>query len=263
MIAVHPLDPASIRKAAAGRLKSGRGRAEHALLRVRDLSVAYGDHVALRGLNLDVPVNGCVAVLGANGAGKSTLLSAISGQRRPITGQILFGKQRIESSPAHRIAKLGICHILEGRAVFPQLTVAENLRVALGPDRAAWEKVIEQFPVLGARLRQAAGTLSGGEQQMLAMAPAIEAEYRLLLVDELSLGLAPMVVGQLFDVLRNLMATRAISVVIVEQFPERALAIADRAYVLRKGTIAFAGGAQELLGNPDQLKSYYLGGSDV
>ena len=224
----------------------------------RGVRVRYGDQVALHGVDVDVPAGSCVAVLGSNGAGKSSLLAAISGLNRPIEGEISFAGKRIDRSPAHRIGALGICHVPEGRGVFPTLTVAENLRLALD-DEELVARAVERFSRLGERLSQRAGTLSGGEQQMLAVAPAVVGGYRLLLVDELSLGLAPVIVEELFAVLADLRAAGT-SMVIVEQFAERALELADHAYVLRKGTVAFGGAAAELRGDPDLLHRLYLGG---
>jgi branched-chain amino acid transport system ATP-binding protein len=209
-------------------------------LRVRGVRVRYGEQVALHGVDLDVPVG------------------AISGLNRPIEGEIVCAGAPIHRRPAHRIGSLGICHVPEGRGVFPSLTVAENLRLALGDeDRVAL--AVERFRRLGERLNQRAGTLSGGEQQMLAVAPAVIGGYRLLLIDELSLGLAPVIVDELFEVLAGLRAEMT-SMVIVEQFAERALELADHAYVLRKGTVAYRGAAAELRGDPDLLHRLYLGG---
>jgi branched-chain amino acid transport system ATP-binding protein len=224
----------------------------------RRVRVRYGDQVVLHGVDMDVPAGSCVAVLGSNGAGKSSLLGAISGLNRPVEGEIHFAGVRIDRRPAHRIGALGICHVPEGRGVFPNLTVAENLRLALGGDDQV-ARAVERFPRLGERINQRAGTLSGGEQQMLAVAPAVVGDYRLLLVDELSLGLAPVIVDELFEVLAAL-RTEGTSMVIVEQFAERALELADHAYVLRKGTVAFRGAAAELRGDPDLLHRLYLGG---
>jgi branched-chain amino acid transport system ATP-binding protein len=227
---------------------------------VSGLRVRYGEQVALHGVDVEVPAGSCVAVLGANGAGKTSLLAAISGLHRPVEGEIRFGSVRIDRRPAHRIGELGICHVPEGRGVFPNLSVAENLRLTLEGDEEKVEAALERFGRLRERLRQRAGTMSGGEQQMLAVAPAVVGGYRLLLVDELSLGLAPVVVDELFSVLADLRAAGT-AMVIVEQFADRALELADHAYVLRKGTVAYRGAAAELQGNPDLLHRMYLGGS--
>ncbi len=234
-------------------------RRETADLTVSGVRVRYAQQVALHGVDVEVPAGSCVAVLGANGAGKTSLLGAISGLNRPIEGEIWFGPVRIDRRAAHSIGDLGICHVPEGRGVFPNLTVAENLRLTLEGDEERISDAVERFPQLRERLRQRAGTLSGGEQQMLAVAPAVVGGYRLLLVDELSLGLAPVIVDQLFEVLAELRAAGT-SMVIVEQFADRALELADHAYVLRKGTVAFRGPSADLRGDPDLLHRMYLGG---
>lgn len=229
-------------------------------LSIRDLVVSFGGQRALRGVNLFVPAGACVAILGSNGAGKSTLLNAISGGKRPDSGSVRFGPLRLDRMPAHRIAERGICHVPEGRSVFPDLTVAENLRLFL-PGEPQRDRALTHFPKLRSRLGQRAGTLSGGEQQMLAMAPAVAGGHRLLLVDELSLGLAPIVTDELFDALRRIRSERGASLIIVEQFADRALEIADLVYVLRKGTIAYEGAADELREKGDGfLRNLYLGG---
>jgi branched-chain amino acid transport system ATP-binding protein len=231
---------------------AGRSPGEIADLTVSGVRVRYGQQVALHGVDIEVPAGSCAAVLGANGA--------ISGLNRPIEGEIWFGPVRIDSRAAHSIGGLGICHVPEGRGVFPNLTVAENLRLTLEGDEERTADAMERFPRLKDRLRQRAGTLSGGEQQMLAVAPAVVGGYRLLLVDELSLGLAPVIVDELFEVLAELRAGGT-SMVIVEQFADRALELADHAYVLRKGTVAFRGPSAELRGDPDLLHRMYLGGA--
>jgi branched-chain amino acid transport system ATP-binding protein len=251
-------DPAAAR-ASLDRLVEEQTRATTPDLTVRELRVRYGDQMAVHGVDIEVPAASCVAVLGANGAGKTSLLGAISGMNRPVEGEIRFAGLRIDQKPAHRIEKLGICHIPEGRGVFPNLTVAENLRLALGADDDRLGMALERFPRLQARLRQRAGTLSGGEQQMLAVAPAVVGEHRLLLFDELSLGLAPVIVDELFTHLAAL-RTAGTSMVIVEQFADRALELADHAYVLRKGRVAFSGAARELRGDARTLHQLYLGG---
>lgn len=230
-------------------------------LSIRDLDVSYGGQRALRGVNLVVPAGACVAILGSNGAGKSTLLHAISGGKRPTSGSIRFGPLRLDRMPAHRISERGVCHVPEGRSVFPDLTVAENLCLFL-PGATEREQALDHFPKLRSRLEQRAGTLSGGEQQMLAMAPAVAGSHRLLLVDELSLGLAPIVTDELFDALRRIRRDMGASLIIVEQFADRALEIADLACVLRKGTIAYEGPADDLRQRGDGfLRDLYLGGS--
>lgn len=225
-------------------------------LRVSGLWARYGAQVALRDVDLHVRTGTCVAVLGANGAGKTTLLNAISGAHRPVVGQIRLGELPLEQLLAPEVFTAGVCHVPEGRGIFPSLSVAENLRLTV--DDAAQDLVVERFPRLRERLGQRAGTLSGGEQQMLAMAPALAGAYQLLLVDEVSLGLAPVIVDELLAALADIRAAGK-SIVIVEQFAERALALADHAYVLRKGEVVFAGPAAELRSHDDLLARLYLG----
>ena len=226
---------------------------------IKNLGVKYGDHVAVGGIDVQVPAGTCVAVLGANGAGKTSLLSAISGLQRPVTGNLRFAGVHIERFPAHRIARLGVCHIPEGRGVFPDLSVSDNLRMTLGGGDEVLEQAVERFPRLRSRLTQRAGSLSGGEQQMLALAPAVVTSYRLLLVDELSLGLAPVIVDELFTVLEDI-RRRGVSIVVVEQFAERALALADTTYVMRKGNVVLVAPASDLRGKENVLRDIYLGG---
>ncbi len=232
-----------------------------ALLRIRNLSAGYGLHSALRDVHFEVRRGECVAVLGANGAGKSSLLCAISGTAITVRhGAVVFdGKRVTDMSPTAR-ARAGICHIPEGRSVFPSLTVQENLRLFGARDLSKQDEVVSAFPRLGERLRQIAGTLSGGEQQMLAMVPAVVQKPALLLVDEVSLGLAPVIVNELYDFLGTVSQAGS-AVVIVEQFADRALALSDRAYVLGKGHIVHSGPAKELVGQADALRELYLGQS--
>lgn len=239
---------------------SWRGAAgETADLAIRDLRVSYAEQEALRGVSLDVAAGACVAVLGANGAGKSSLLNAVSGLHRPVGGDIRLGGRSLTRHPPHLIYRLGVCHIPEGRAIFPELTVSENLRMTLRSDPVAQERALEHFPALRERLRQQAGTLSGGEQQMLALAPAVATDYRVLLVDELSLGLAPVIVDDLFEKLARLRSL-GVSILIVEQFADRALELADTAYVLRKGQVVLRAPAADLRGQEELLRQIYLGG---
>lgn len=227
-------------------------------LDVDSLSVSYDGQVAVHDVSLQVGAGECVAVLGANGAGKSSVLGAISGLVRPVSGSIRMDGKRIDHLPGNGLSALGILHIPEGRGVFPSLTVADNLRVMLGPDADIRDRVLERLPRLGERLHQPAGTMSGGEQQMLALAPALAGGYRFLLVDELSLGLAPLVVEMLFEQLEMIRAT-GVGMVIVEQFAQRALNLATQAYVLRKGRVVFEGPADELRSGPEVLRALYFG----
>ena len=228
-----------------------------ASVEVRGLRVAYGDLVAIDGVELDVPAGGALAILGANGAGKSSLLGAISGAVRPVSGDIRVAGQSVVRRQADDLARMGVLHIPEERGIFADLTVSENLELLVG--RAQAGDALERFPVLGERLDQRAGTLSGGEQQMLAVTPLLSGQAQLALVDELSLGLAPRVVDGLYDVLVD--AHRAgVTLVVVEQYVDRALALCQSAVVLRKGRVVFAGRADEL-GDRALLEHLYLGES--
>jgi branched-chain amino acid transport system ATP-binding protein len=229
-------------------------------LEVRGLHVAYGGVRALRNVSLVVPAGAAVALLGPNGAGKSTLLRTISGVIRSTQGRIWVGGTSIERRPAYRIARMGVVHVPEGRGVFPSLTVRENLQMAAAAVHDDVDPVAEGadlFPVLGTRLRQLAGSLSGGEQQMLALARALMARPKLLMVDEISMGLAPLVVGQLFAALRD-RAAAGVSLLLVEQYVEAALGLADYVYVMDKGSIVDVGEPADL--RRGSLEGAYLGG---
>jgi len=216
------------------------------LLSVEDLHVSYGDAQALFGVDLTLAEGEVVAVLGPNGAGKSTLAGAVSGLNRPVGGRILFGGEDVSAWPAHRISRVGLAHIPEGRGIFPALSVMDNLRMRLlrvGTPKERDDAIghaFEMFPVLGERRRQLAGTLSGGEQQMLALAPVLAAPPRLLIADELSLGLAPKLVDQIFVTLDQA-RSRGVTILLIEQFVHRALAFADRAVILGRGRIGWEG----------------------
>jgi branched-chain amino acid transport system ATP-binding protein len=234
------------------------------LLAVEDLRVNYGAVAAIKGVSLDVAAGEVVALLGANGAGKTTMLRTISGLIRPRRGTIRFDGARIERMPPSRIVRSGIAHSPEGRRVFGSLTVAENLRLgaAARVDRASVdddrERVYALFPVLRERIHQQAGTLSGGEQQMLALGRALMAGPKLLLLDEPSLGLAPLVIQSIFRTLADLKRT-GVTMLIVEQNIAAALDLADRAYVLRTGEIALSGEARKLRANYEEVAAAYLG----
>ncbi len=234
------------------------------MLRVEGLRVNYGPVTAVRRIDLEVGRGEVVALLGANGAGKSTLLRAISGLVRPRAGRILLDGEPIGHLPPARIVRLGIAHCPEGRRVFGSLTVADNLRLgaAARQDRAGVgadrERMLALFPVLRERLHQPAGTLSGGEQQMLAVARALMAAPRLLLLDEPSLGLAPLLVQTIFATLAAL-KEQGVTMVLVEQNAKLALEVADRAYVLRTGEVGLAGTAAELRADADLVARAYLG----
>lgn len=235
------------------------------LLEVRDIDVFYGSVQALRSVSLHVDGGERVALLGANGAGKTTTLRTISGLLAPARGSVGFNGEDISGLPAYSVVGKGVAHAPEGRALFPGLTVEENLRFGYLPRRkdkagyeAALERAFDYFPRLRERRSQAAGTMSGGEQQMLVVARALMSSPSLLIVDELSLGLAPKIVSLLFDIIRDVNATGT-AVLIVEQFVHMALENTDRAYVLAKGEVVLEGGSSDLLGS-DELLASYLGG---
>ncbi len=233
------------------------------LLEVRDIDVFYGRMQALWEVNLKVDRGEVVALLGANGAGKTTSLRAVSNLISPDKGRIFFQGQTLTHIPAHQIVSIGISHVPEGRRVFSDSTVRTNLEMGAYTRRkekdldGRLESCLDMFPVLRDRLGQLAGTLSGGEQQMLAIARGIISQPKLILLDEPSLGLAPMVVKDMFDLVTDI-RERGISVLIVEQNAVRALEIADRAYVLQNGRIVLSGTASEMLAEPE-IKKAYLG----
>src|SRR5262245_28799680 len=234
------------------------------VLEVKNLSVNYGAVSALRGVSLHVRPGEVVALLGANGAGKSTTLRTISGLGRPRTGEIRFLGQRIDGLPSSRIVRLGVAHSPEGRRVFGSLTVAENLRLgaAARADRGGIDddrdRVYALFPHLAERSRQQASTLSGGEQQMVALGRALMARPKLLLLDEPSLGIAPILVQQIFASLAELKQA-GVTMLVVEQNMSVALDLADRAYVLRTGEVSLEGDAHELSANYEEVAAAYLG----
>lgn len=230
-------------------------------LELNGVSVSYAGLRALHNVSMVVPQGAAVALLGANGAGKSTMLRTISGVIRAERGRIQVNGQRIERRPAYRIARMGVVHVPEGRGVFPSLTVRENLLMAISAMSGAVDPVEEGtalFPALGNRLTQIAGSLSGGEQQMLALARALMAKPKLLMVDEISMGLAPIIVGQLFETLRERVAS-GVSLLIVEQYVEAALGMADYGYVMDKGGIVDVGEPEDL--RRRGLVTAYLGGA--
>ena len=235
------------------------------LLHVSELRVTYGGVVAVRDVSFDVAPGEVLAVLGANGAGKTTTLLAVSGLVRVRAGEVLLDGRSIANQPTEQIARLGIAHVPAGRGLFPGLTVADNLRMGLygarrdgsADGRAAVEEVLETFPILRERRDQAAGTMSGGQQQQLAIARALVQRPRLLLLDEMSMGLAPSVVADLFALVHDL-RDRGMAVVMVEQFVGEALKVADRVIVLEQGSVVTSGAPADL--SQDQLAAAYLGG---
>jgi branched-chain amino acid transport system ATP-binding protein len=234
------------------------------ILTVRDLKVSYGPVAALKGVTIEVSPGEVVALLGANGAGKSTMLRTISGLIRPRGGEIWFDGARIDRAPPPRIVRLGVAHSPEGRRLFGSLTVAENLRLgaAARKDGAALaqerDEIFDLFPVLRERQGQQAGTLSGGEQQMLALGRALMAKPRLLLLDEPSLGIAPIIVQSIFRTLADLKRLGT-TMLLVEQNISVALDLADRAYVLRTGQVSLSGEAQSLKADYERVAAAYLG----
>ena len=236
----------------------------NAILEIQGLRVSYGAVQALRGVSLSVPQGKIVTLLGANGAGKSTVLRAISGLLKPSAGSIVYEGSTLLPVPAHRIVGLGLVHCPEGRGIFPELSVEENLDLGAytRKDRRSIEHeltyVWELFPRLLERRKQPAGTLSGGEQQMLAIGRALMAKPKLLLLDEPSLGLAPQVVEMIFEVIQKV-NREGCSVLLVEQNANLALEIAHHAYVLETGEIKIQGPAAEIAVNAD-VKKAYLGG---
>jgi branched-chain amino acid transport system ATP-binding protein len=232
------------------------------LLRLDGVSVAYGKRRALDGVSLAVAAGEIVTLLGANGSGKSTTLRAISGLVRPSTGRVVFDGRDITRAAPDAIVVAGVGHVPEGREIFPEFTVRENLLVGghtapRAAVREATERAFVLFPVLSQRARQLAGTLSGGEQQMLAIARALMIRPRLLLLDEPSLGLSPRLAREIFDVIARLNA-EGTTILLVEQNARRALALASRAYVLETGRVVVAGPARALAADP-RIRAAYLG----
>src|SRR3989475_6907000 len=234
------------------------------MLRVEDIDVFHGDAQALDGLSIAVDAGAIVAIVGANGAGKTSLIRTIAGMHRPARGRILFRGTDIAGWPSHRVCDLGIGQVAEGRQVFPTLTVDENLDMGAMIPRARAararnrDRVLALFPVLAERGRQAAGTLSGGEQQMLAIGRCLMARPRLILFDEPSLGLAPTVVETTFAIIADIRRTGT-TVLMVEQNARLALRMADRGYVMERGRIVLSGAARNLLAD-DHVRAAYLGG---
>jgi len=228
------------------------------MLALDRVTAGYGQTTVLRDVSIVVPDGAVVAMLGPNGAGKTTLLRVASGLLRPTLGQLRVDGADVTGSAPHDLRSLGICHIPEGRSIFPALTVRENLRLFCRPDQEAigLDRAIDAFPKLGQRLQQAAGTMSGGEQQMLALTRAYATEARVVLLDEVSMGLAPKLVDEIFEFLARLAAGGA-SLLLVEQYVSKALSIARYVCLLDRGRLAFAGEAGEL--DRDRIAANYLG----
>ena len=229
------------------------------LLSVEQLTVAYGRLIALDGVDLVVPDGQVVALLGANGAGKTTLMRTVAGLVPAQAGTITLQGRVIDDLPAYARARAGVCLIPEGRGIFRALTVSDNLAIALRRDEAALQRVIEFFPVLGQRQDQLAGTLSGGEQQMLALARAVGADPLLLMADELSLGLAPLLVQTIADTLERLHEEQGRTILLVEQYATHPLRLADLVYILNRGQLVWAGEPAEVRASKVLVESY-LGG---
>ncbi len=234
-----------------------------AMLTVEKLNVYYGMIHALKDVSFQVKEGEIVALIGANGAGKTTTLQTVSGMLPSKSGSIRFEEHDITRMPSHRIVQLGISHVPEGRRMFSDLTVYENLRMGAYTRKnkseidATLSMVYERFPRLKERARQLAGTLSGGEQQMLAMGRALMSNPRLLLMDEPSMGLSPLLVSEIFDIIQQI-SKQGVTILLVEQNAKKALSIADRAYVLETGSIVMEDDAQALLNN-EAIKKAYLG----
>jgi branched-chain amino acid transport system ATP-binding protein len=236
------------------------------LLTVRGVETFYGKIQALKGIDIDVNEGEIVTLIGSNGAGKSTLMMTICGTPRCRAGSIEFAGSDITQSPTHQIVRLGIAQSPEGRRIFPRMTVLENLQMgAAVTDPKHFEedlaRAFRTFPILEKRQAQRGGTLSGGEQQMLAIARALMARPRLLLLDEPSLGLAPLIVKQIFQVIRELNASQGLTVFLVEQNAFHALRLAHRAYVMVNGRITMTGTGRELLASPEIRAAYLEGGA--
>jgi branched-chain amino acid transport system ATP-binding protein len=235
-----------------------------ALLCLRGVKAYYGNIIALRGIDVDVNQGEIVTLIGANGAGKSTLMMTIFGNPRAREGSIAFAGRDITALPTHEIARLSIAQSPEGRRIFPRMTVMENLQMgalmAGGDIDADLKRVLALFPHLQERLHQRGGTLSGGEQQMLAIARALMSRPRLLLLDEPSLGLAPLIARQIFGIIRVLNERDGLSVLLVEQNAYHALRLAHRGYVIVNGSITMTGTGRELLARPEVRAAYLEGG---
>jgi branched-chain amino acid transport system ATP-binding protein len=222
------------------------------------VTAGYGGTTVLRDVDLTVPDSSVVALLGPNGAGKTTLLRVASGLLPPWQGRVVVDGEDLTGRPPHQLAGRGVCHVPEGRGVFPPLTVAQNLELFSPPgqERETRDRAVEAFPVLGQRLNQVAGTMSGGQQQMLALARSYIANPHVVLLDEVSMGLAPIIVDEIFDFLER-MAKEGTALLLVEQYATKALAIADYVYILGRGSVTFAGDSAELEG--EDVFQRYLG----
>ena len=236
------------------------------MLSISNVETFYGNIQALRGVNVKVNSGEIVSLIGSNGAGKSTLLMTISGVNKAATGKIIFDERNIESLPPHDIVNLGISQVPEGRRIFSRLSVEDNLRLGASSNDKGKnfdndvKDVYDLFPVLKDRLSQRGGTLSGGEQQMLAIGRALMAKPKMLLLDEPSLGIAPKLVNQIFVAIKNINKEKKVTIFLVEQNAKKALELADRGYVLVNGNVTLEGTGQDLLKNKDIQAAYLEGG---
>ena len=234
-----------------------------AMLEIKDLEVCYGVIRAIKGISFEVNQGEVIALIGANGAGKTTILHTITGLVPAKSGSILFEGKELTKMPAHKIVSMGMAHVPEGRRIFQQLSVLENLKLGAYTRKdkneisQSLKMVYERFPRLEERKNQVAGTLSGGEQQMLAMGRALMSKPRIILMDEPSMGLSPLLVTEIFDIIK-VISESGTTVLLVEQNAKKALSIADRGYVLETGRIVLEGNAKDLLDN-EQVKKAYLG----
>ena len=229
------------------------------MLKLDNIHISYGPIEALKGIDIEVEHGEIVCLIGSNGAGKSTTLMTISGILRPFTGDIIFNGKSIKGIPPHRIVEMGISQVPEGRRVFPKLTVKENLEMGGFSNRGNFESSLEMvynlFPILKERYKQMAGTFSGGEQQMLAIGRALMSRPKLLLLDEPSLGLAPIIVSKIFKTIKEI-RSEGVTVLLVEQNAKAALKLSNRGYVLESGSLVLQGTGEELLRNEKVRKSY-------
>lgn len=234
-----------------------------ALLEIKDLEVNYGVIKAIKGVSFDVNEGEIIALIGANGAGKTTILHTITGLIQAKKGSIVFDGKELTKTPPHKIVSMGMAHVPEGRRIFQQLSVLENLKLGAYTRKdkseiaSTLKMVYERFPRLEERKNQVAGTLSGGEQQMLAMGRALMSKPRIILMDEPSMGLSPLLVSEIFDIIKVINVSGT-TVLLVEQNAKKALSIADRAYVLETGKITLSGDAKDLI-NDESVKKAYLG----
>ncbi len=234
-----------------------------ALLEVKDLQVSYGMIQAIKGISFEVEQGEVIALIGANGAGKTTTLHTITGLKKANAGEVLFEGHNLLKTPAHKIVGLGMAHVPEGRRIFPTLSVLQNLKLGAytrndkNEIASTIEMIYKRFPRLEERKNQLAGTLSGGEQQMLAMGRALMSHPKIILMDEPSMGLSPLYVSEIFEIIKEISAGGT-TVLLVEQNAKKALSIASRAYVLETGSIVMSGDAKEMMDNED-IKKAYLG----